>query len=668
LPPESGQPARLPDVPGYELVRVLGRGGMGVVYLARHLGLGRDVALKFMLAAEHAGPEDRRRFHNEARAVARLTHPHIVRIHDVSERDGVPYCCLEFCPGGLLADRLVSGPLPVREAAELVRSLALAVQAAHDQQIVHRDLKPANILFAADGTPRVADFGLARRMDGSVHTQPGAILGTPSYMAPEQARGSAGEVGPHTDVYALGAILYECLTGRPPFLANNPVDTLLCAVTDPPAPPRQLRKEVPPRLEAICLRCLEKLPDRRPASARELADELEAFLQGRRRLAPGRAHRGQWLWQKRNAALAVLALAVALFVTVLALQGKRPAAPGTADGDRALLSGEAEPKKGRRKAIRRDDVEADRAPPPGKAEPRKGGLKATRRDDLVNDEQTTLEDERPGDPKQFVGPQFPNLHAVVAGINDYGKARVMGEQVRALYSASGDAKAVAEAFKKQEGKYYRKVHMSLLIDEAVTRDALLAQLYAVVEPARSTDVFLLYLSGQGGVRHQAGPRRRLGPKWEFVTADTNEKRGKTSISSTDIAGVLRELPCHCIILLDAGNSGAFIEEPGLDPKRHVVLTACGADEASLEINPRVVRSLPSLVDLTKHSLFTRGLLDGLQNRGKGKNIDSRDLFDHIRTKVDEPLLRLRRFDPTINQTPVIFPANAKPIPFAVAIQ
>jgi serine/threonine-protein kinase len=247
---------------------------MGVVYLARQAALGRDVALKFMLSAEHASSEVRRRFSQEARAVARLTHPHIVRIHEVAEGAGVPYCCFEYCPGGSLADRLAAGLIPPREAAELVRTLALAVHAAHEQKIVHRDLKPANILFAADGTPRVADFGLARRMDGSAHTQSGAIMGTPSYMAPEQARGEIGQVGPLADVYALGAILYECLTGRPPFQAKNPVDTLLCVVTDAPTPPRQLRKDVPRALELVCLRCLEKLPGRRPASAKEVAEEL----------------------------------------------------------------------------------------------------------------------------------------------------------------------------------------------------------------------------------------------------------------------------------------------------------------------------------------------------------------------------------------------------------
>jgi serine/threonine protein kinase len=245
---------RLPTVHGYQILGVLGRGGMGVVYKARHLALKRTVALKMVLAGAHAGLHERARFRLEAEAVARLQHPNIVLIHEVGEADGHPYCALEFVEGGSLAGRLGGKPLPVREAATLVETLARAMQLAHSRNVVHRDLKPANILLAADGTPKITDFGLARQLDNdSGATLAGAVMGTPSYMAPEQASGGSHEAGPAADVYALGAILYACLAGRPPFLGKTVVETLDQVRNQEPSAPSRWQPGVPLDLDTICL-------------------------------------------------------------------------------------------------------------------------------------------------------------------------------------------------------------------------------------------------------------------------------------------------------------------------------------------------------------------------------------------------------------------------------
>src|SRR3954469_4547870 len=245
------------SVPGYEIEAVLGRGNMGVVYKARHLKLKRIVALKMVLAGGHAGPHELARFRIEAEAVARLQHPNIVQIHEVGEAGGHPYCALEFVEGGNLAMKIAGEPLPARVTARLVHALARAMQLAHSRNVVHRDLKPANVLLAADGTPKITDLGLARQLDSdSGETQAGAVMGTPSYMAPEQASGRTHEAGPAADVYALGAILYECLTGRPPFKGETVVETLDQVRTQEPAPPSRLQKSVPLDLETICLKCL----------------------------------------------------------------------------------------------------------------------------------------------------------------------------------------------------------------------------------------------------------------------------------------------------------------------------------------------------------------------------------------------------------------------------
>jgi WD40 repeat protein/tRNA A-37 threonylcarbamoyl transferase component Bud32 len=302
----------LPVVPGYEVLGRLGRGGMGVVYKARQARLNRVVALKMILAGD-AGPEELARFRAEAEAIARLQHPHVVQIHEVGEHQGLPYLALEFCPGGSLARKLNGTPLPPREAAALVETLANAMRAAHEKGVVHRDLKPANVLLAEGGAAKVSDFGLAKKLDEPGQTRTGAVMGTPSYMAPEQAAGRTSDVGPAADVYALGAVLYECLTGRPPFRAATAVETLRQVLADEPVPPRALQPSVPRDLETVCLKCLQKEPGRRYASAADLADELARFREGR----PVRARPVGWggrlsRWSRRNPLVAGLAAGVAV--------------------------------------------------------------------------------------------------------------------------------------------------------------------------------------------------------------------------------------------------------------------------------------------------------------------------------------------------------------------
>ncbi len=313
-PESSGDaPEQVPPLPGYEVLAELGRGGMGVVFKARHLGLGRVVALKMILAAGYASAEERQRFRTEAEAIARLQHPNIVAVHDFGEHDGKPYLSLEFCPQGSLDRKLNGTPLPPQQAAALVALLAAAMQAAHQQNVIHRDLKPANVLLTADGTPKVTDFGLAKKLDEAGQTASGAIMGTPSYMAPEQAGGQGKAVGPAADVYSLGAILYECLTGRPPFKAATPLDTILQVVSDEPVPVRQLQPKCPRDLETICLKCLRKEPQKRYASAAELADDLGRYQVGEPITARpvGRLERAV-KWVKRNPVVTGAALAVVL--------------------------------------------------------------------------------------------------------------------------------------------------------------------------------------------------------------------------------------------------------------------------------------------------------------------------------------------------------------------
>jgi WD40 repeat protein/serine/threonine protein kinase len=322
----------------YEIVGELGRGGMSVVYQARQRALNRLVALKHIRDGARAGAEQRQRFRTEAEAIARLHHPNIVQIFDVGEEDAGPYFSLEFMDGGNLAAKLGGAPQPARTAAQLVATLARAMQVAHTHGIIHRDLKPANVLLARSNPgegirlssaddpapyqhyqPKISDFGLAKLLTGvhGVETQSGAVIGTPSYMAPEQAQGKAKEVGPATDIYALGAILYELLTGRPPFRAETALETLHQVQAVEPVPPSRLQPKLPRDLETITLKCLAKEPARRYPTAGALADDLQRWLEGR----PIQARRvgtpeRLWRWCRRNPTLAGAISAATLFLVL----------------------------------------------------------------------------------------------------------------------------------------------------------------------------------------------------------------------------------------------------------------------------------------------------------------------------------------------------------------
>jgi serine/threonine protein kinase len=359
----------LPKVEGYVILRELGRGGMGVVYEARQEGLNRIVALKMVLAAGRASADELARFRAEAEAVAHLQHPNIVQVYDVGTHDGLPFFSLEYCSGGTLADHTGGRPQPPRRAARIIHDLARAIHHAHQRLILHRDLKPANVLLAArDGTvtepgerasdrkthkleshalseanpdkttvpaspaarrsgsvrrhsrdavdvdlehcvPKITDFGLAKRLEGDAgKTRDGSVMGTPSYMAPEQAQGKVRELGPPADVYALGAILYDMLTGNPPFRGDTVMDTLHQVINKEPVAPQRLHAKIPVDLDTICLKCLEKDPSKRYASADALAEDLRRFLEGEPILArPTPWWEKTLKWARRRPAAAMLA-------------------------------------------------------------------------------------------------------------------------------------------------------------------------------------------------------------------------------------------------------------------------------------------------------------------------------------------------------------------------
>jgi serine/threonine protein kinase/Flp pilus assembly protein TadD len=318
----------LPAIPGYDVRRVLGRGGMGVVFLAHDRRLDRPVAIK-MLLTPAAADEALARFDREARAVAQVRHPHVAEVYEVGLHEGRPYIVFEFLAGGTLSGQTRGRPQPPAAAARVIETLARAVHACHEVGVVHRDLKPSNVLLASDGTPKIADFGLAKVTapdeaaggPNSGPTRTGEVMGTPGYMAPEQAGGAVKSVGPACDVYALGAMLYELLTGRPPFTGADPVQIILRVLADEPVPPRRLEPAVPRDLETVCLKCLQKSPARRYVSAAALADDLKRFAGGEPVAArPVSTAERALKWARRRPSLAALII-VSAFAVLTMLAG-----------------------------------------------------------------------------------------------------------------------------------------------------------------------------------------------------------------------------------------------------------------------------------------------------------------------------------------------------------
>ena len=327
----------LPQITGYEMQRVLGHGGVAIVYLAQHVRLGRSVAVKMLLAGQHAKARELDRFSREAKTLAELHHANIVQIFDVGEYNGCPYFTMEYLNGGSLSDRVKERPMSAKDAARMIATFAEAIHVAHQSGIIHRDLTPSNILFTTDGVPKITDFGLARHLyDNGGLTLTGAALGTPGYMAPEQADGRGSKTGPAKDVYGLGAILYKLLTGRPPFQAETSASTIRHLLFDDPVPPAKLNPSVPRNLETICLKCLSKEPDKRYPTAAELAADLRHFERGEPIVARPVGRLGRALrWARRRPALAmalatVVMLACALVVAVLWWHGQRTALQATA--------------------------------------------------------------------------------------------------------------------------------------------------------------------------------------------------------------------------------------------------------------------------------------------------------------------------------------------------
>lgn len=417
----------------YELVEKIGQGGMGVVYRARQLGLERDVAFKLLAAGPWASEEFVERFRREARSAARMQHPNIVEIYEFGHRDGLNYFSMRLVEGQSLAERLAAtGPLEPRAAARLLRTLAEAMDYAHRLGVLHLDLKPGNVLLTPEGEPLIADFGLARRIDAG--HEGGEIAGTPSYMAPEQAVLESHPLTASTDIWGLGAILYECLTGRPPFLAPDAQRTLQRVVADSPAPPREMNRAIPADLEAICLKCLRKDPGQRYASARELGEDLRRQLEGELVSArvPDTWERAQ-RWVKRNQAASGMIAVVLIGIASSTWQAWRAdQARGVAESRRVQAEAARGEAQSQRERAESRELRAQRASRMMAAMLGSGDDASHRKaqaDALVD----WLDRELPGDDSA----QAEQVRALSQALIDSGRIEQIGDLLQAVHERLG---------------------------------------------------------------------------------------------------------------------------------------------------------------------------------------------------------------------------------------
>lgn len=586
LPPDAQAqvpaPTDAPVVPGYEVLGILGKGGMGIVYKARQTRLNRLVALKMILHS-YAGSEERLRFQIEAEAVASLHHAHIVQVFEVGEHQGSPYLSLEYCVGGSLADKLNGTPWEAKTAAQLVEMLARAMETAHLAKVIHRDLKPGNVLLTATGEAKVTDFGLAKKLDVPGRTQTGAVMGTPSYMAPEQARGRK-DIGPAADVYALGAILYELLTGRPPFKADTTLDTILKVVNEEPLSVRQLQPQIPRDIETVCQKCLQKEPKKRYGSALELAEDLRRFVAGEpvsaRRV--GRIERG-WRWCRRNPVVSALIASVAGLMIVVGALGV----------DLWFWIISQNPQQTSSSEVVSHEEPASSAPKPA--------------------------------PLRTKGEKL----AFLVGVRSYQ----LGELKMELDFTEQDVEELARTLNKH-GYQRKNIHLLTQWNEAdnpalsPTGVNIRQQLRRVLEECIPSDSILVMLTGAGG--NMGDPRM-----YAYLPADAQLNNSSSLISQAELYSLFAE--CRAgfkLLLVDTcqtvvkGNY-TWPNLPAL-PRGLAVYFSCSPGEASFELaklghgvfSHHVITGLDGTADANRDGIVTLDELVQHTNQGVRKLIDS----------------------------------------------
>jgi hypothetical protein len=597
---------------------------MGIVYRARHRKLDRLVALKMILAGGHLQAEQRARFLREAQAAAAIPHPGIVQVYELGAWEGVPFLALEFCEAGSLAGRLNGGPIAPREAAGVVEQIARAIQAAHGRRILHRDLKPGNVRFAGGGRAKVTDFGLARKIEGaSGLTQTGALIGTPSYMSPEQASGSKG-VGIAADVWALGAILYECLTGRAPFHEPTTFATLQKVVAEEPVSPRQLNAQVPRDLEAICLKCLSKRPEQRYATSAELAEDLRRWQAGEPiAVHPGRGTRQGLAWAARNPKVMLLSAVAALVVVLGAiwattLPRDRPPLP-----EREDVTSEREDAASKGKGATQPERVREATKAPGKIEGPSDGIKV---------KQTPTVDQRAI--SRPAGTSRGKKYALVVGVRDYESSKL-----DPLRYTENDAEDLAAVLEKQGGFVVRLLTTARgakVKADAPTSANLRAEIKALLANKVRDDTVLIALVGHGIAFKFNNSEKEDS---YFCPCDARLNDVSSLISFARLFGDLDDTGAGVKLLLsDASRNdravGRTVDSDSIPrlPRGMAVLFSCMRGERAFET--------PKLG--TGHGIFFFHVIDGLKGKARNKRgeVTWSSLADHVIDKVSDDVPRL----------------------------